>query len=86
MTMMLDEYMGWSDEVETTQKVYDQHFDAKSKTYFFKLRTTKTEKPLPKLVGFWGELVNSDVLELPEPPTPPTPPSSRRIGGTIFFE
>lgn len=87
MTMMLDEYMGLADDVEDIkQEIYESSYDNKTNTYFFKLRTTKQQKPLPPFTGFWGELVNKDVLELPDPPEPPKPPSSRRIGGTIFFE
>lgn len=86
MTMMLDEYMGWGDDVEIERITINNKYDKK---YYFKLsgkqKSNENQKPI-QFTGFWGSIVTTDVLNIPEPPKPPTPPSSRRIGGTIFFE
>lgn len=63
MTMMLDEYMGWGDDVEIEQEITRSGYDKKRSTYYFKISETRKTKEYPKFTGFWGSIVQQDIIE-----------------------
>jgi hypothetical protein len=81
---MFDEYYGGDDYTRTI--VYD-HLSGTAHVLGGKSPKGDLGKSNPPkretLTGFWGEILNDEVLNLepvPPPPTPPEPPPSRFVG------